>query len=81
MEQWVKLALELQEFFDNEVSRLTVATVIAEVRADLRADGLGDDQPEVVRQVASMRLAEMLEQRRAVDEALRPAGVRRAALG
>jgi hypothetical protein len=77
MEQWVKLALELQKFFDNELSRLTVATVIAEARADLRADGLGDDQPEVVRQVASMRLAEMLEQRRAVGEALRPAGARR----
>jgi hypothetical protein len=80
MERWVKLALELQQMFDNELSRLTVATVIAEARADLRADGLGDDQPEVVRQIASMRLAEMIEQRRALDETLRPAGSRRAVL-
>ena len=79
MEQWAKLALELQQVFDNELSRLTVATVVAEVRADLRADGLGDDQPEVVRQVAMMRLAEMLEQRRMLDETLRPAGSRRRA--
>jgi hypothetical protein len=80
VEPWVTLALELQELFDNELSRLTVATVIAEVRTDLRADGLGDDQPEVVRQVASMRLAEMLEQRRALDESLRPTGSSRRAV-
>lgn len=80
MEPWVNLALELQQLFDGELSRLTVATVIAEVRADLRADGLGDDQPEVVRQVASMRLAEMMEQRRTLVEALRPAGSSRRAV-
>jgi hypothetical protein len=77
MDPWVKLALELQEEVGGELSRLTVATVIAEVRGELRADGLGDDQPEVVRPLAAQRLGEMIDQRRALDDALKPAGVRR----
>jgi hypothetical protein len=77
MDPWVNLALELQKELANDLSRLTVATVIAEVRVDLRGDGLGDDQPEVVRPLASERLWAMIEQRRALDETLRMAGTSR----
>lgn len=77
MDPWVQLALTLQQEMSNEFSRLTVATVIAEIRSELTADGLGGDDPEVVRAVAQERLWDMLRQRRAIDDALRPAGVRR----
>lgn len=77
MDPWVQLALMLQQELSNEFSRLTVATVIAEVRAELAADGLGGDDPEVVRAVAQERLWDMLRQRRALDETLRPAGTAR----
>jgi hypothetical protein len=80
MDPWVQLALTLQQELSNEFSRLTVATVIAEIRAEMTADGLGGDDPEVVGAVAQERLWDMLRQRRATEDALRPAGVSRRAV-
>jgi hypothetical protein len=77
MDPWVQLALTLQQELSNEFSRLTVATVIAEIRAEMTADGLGGDDPEVVGAVAQERLWDMLRQRRATEDALRPAGIGR----
>ena len=62
MDQWAELALRLQRDIDSVVSRLGVATVIAEVRRELRAAG-EEDSLELVGMVASERVADMAARR------------------
>ena len=63
MDQWVELAIKLQQDVDGELSRLSIATVIAEVRRDLRMTA----EPESLSAVeaeATLRVAELVERRR-----------------
>jgi hypothetical protein len=63
VDQWAELALSLQQDVAGELSRLSIATVIAEVRRDLRMTGEAESLSSVDA-VATLRVADLVARRR-----------------
>lgn len=73
MDEWARLGLTLQRAVDNQLSRLTVATVIAEVRRSLRQSG-EEESLDVVTKRATEELRELLDRSRHISDGARPGG-------
>lgn len=74
MDEWVDLTLSLQKETGNELSRLSVATVVAEVRREITRRGEPETR-ETVAFIARDRLTQMLQQKHARNET--PVGLNR----
>jgi hypothetical protein len=76
LDEWARLGLTLQQTVGNQLSRLTVATVIAEVRRNLRQSG-EEESLDAVTKLATEQLRELLDRSRHISERARPGGLYR----